>query len=334
MSHPSDHSALRNAANLDTPDSRRLPVRAETCANCGRTFAGEYCPSCGQRAELELSFIGILGGFVRELVDTERGLWRTLRDLTLRPGTTVRHYLRGQRRPFTSPGRYLLVGAIIATGCSALLNRLGLPSENVGRAAIDAAQGFTGAIEPATVDESAWGAATQGLEQVGAVPAFVLVAIAGLGGLLCRSLFRRETHSFAEALAVATYGATHATILYQGADLVSELIVRYGTPGPRVSAALNWGSEALLVVYPGLLTYGCFGASVWNGLKGGLGFAWGYIEAVLIAILGLAGYATWIHWTHPDTYAGDGTETVIVTGGFAAVLLLVHGLLELYTRPR
>ncbi|MFB6272216.1 MAG: hypothetical protein ABEL51_04890 [Salinibacter sp.] len=203
---------------------------------------------------------------------------------------------------------------------------------------MNAAQGFSDGIqdpgETAPLEGTAWRAAIQDLEQFGAYPALALVVIAGLGGLLYWALFRRDTASPAEAFAVATYATAHAAILYQCADFILELFVHYGALGARLSTAFEWSSEALLFVYPGVLTYGCFGASVWNGVKGGLGWAWGFFEAALVALVGLAGYAEWLLWTSPDAYSGEGPETAIVAGGFAAFLLLVHGALELYTRYR
>ncbi len=259
----------------------RPPAVPETCANCGRTFVGDYCPACGQRAGSELSVIGILGGFVRELVDTERGLWRAFRDLTLHPGTAMRAYLAGARQPFTNPGRYLLVGAIVTTVASAALQGIGAPDHNIGRFAVHVAQGVTkGAAEDsgeaaaASLEGAAWSAAVQDLEQLGAYPALALVLIAGLVGLLYWALFRRDTNVPAESFAVGTYATAHAVILYQCADCILELFVRHGALGARLSTAFNWGSQALLFVYPGVLTYGCFGASVWNGIKGALGLAW------------------------------------------------------------
>jgi Protein of unknown function (DUF3667). len=227
-------------------------------------------------AESELSILHILGGFVRELVDTERGLWRTLRDLTLHPGTAVQAYLAGSRRPFTSPGRYLLVGALVVTVISTTLQGIGATDSNIGRLVAVANgfnDGFQDSGETASLEGTAWRAAVQDLEQFGAYPALALVPIAGLVGLLYRTLFRRNTDFPAEAFAVATYATTHAVILFQCANFIFGLLEHYGAPEARLATAFEWSSRALLFVYPGILTYGCFGASVWNGMKGSLGFA-------------------------------------------------------------
>ncbi len=331
---PDDNTSTTNS---DPSTSARPPVVPETCANCGRTFIGDYCPGCGQRAEPAISILHILGGFVRELVDTERGLWRTFRDLTLRPGTAVKDYLTGTRRPFTSPGRYLLVGALVVTVLAATLEEIGAPASNIGRLAVIAANGFGDGVQDpghtAPLEGTAWKAATQDLEQFGAYPALVLMLIAGLVGVLYWALFRRSMTFPAEAFAVATYATAHTVVLYQSTDFVFELLVHYGALETQASLVFERASEAILFVYPCVLTYGCFGSSVWNGVKGSLGFLWGYIEAPLVALAGLAGYAEWLAWTNPDAYSGDGPGAAI-TGFFFAVLLLVHGAFKLYARYR
>lgn len=330
----SDSGSNTGKSDPGPPASMRVPVEIETCANCGRTFSGEYCPSCGQRVESELSVISILGGFVRELIETERGLWRTFKDFTLRPGTATRHYLNGVRRPFTSPGRYLLVGAIVATGSTTILNWVGTPSDGLGRFAISAAQGFTrGSGTAGASGESAWSATLHGLEQLGAVPAVVLLMLAGIAGLLYRPLFRQETDSLAEALAVATYGAAHAAILYSGTELTLELVGHYGKLGARMTTFFEWIPNGVLLLYPGVLTYGCFGPRWWNGMKGALGWTWANVESALVVIMGITGYAEWLHRINPETYTGSGPGAG-VAGASAAFLILVHGLLEVYFRYR
>lgn len=325
-------SSFRDDA-VNTGDPTRGPVETETCANCGRAFTGDYCPSCGQRASDELSVVSILGGFARELLDTERGLWRTFRDLTLRPGTTVQRYLQGERRPFTSPGRYLLVGALIATGTDAALRGVGATAPGFGKVLWGFAAGFAeGGQNPG--NESALGAVAQNFEEFGAVPALVLVLVTGLAGLLYRSLYRRETDSAAEALAVAAYGTAHGAILYQAFDFVFRLLLHYGEPVIGHPHVFHRIPLAVLFLYPGIVTYGCFGANWWNGIKGALGEAWAFIEAGLVVVVGMAGYAEWLVWAYPDGHSRGEPGSAIVAVTVVASLLLVHGAFELYARYR
>jgi hypothetical protein len=60
---------------LDSPSSALASTVA--CPNCGRRFTGTYCPTCGQKADAELTIWDIVGGFFRDLVDVTRGFWPT-----------------------------------------------------------------------------------------------------------------------------------------------------------------------------------------------------------------------------------------------------------------
>jgi hypothetical protein len=110
---------------------------------------------------------------------------------------------------------------------------------------------------------TAWSAAIQDLEQLGAYPALALVVIAGLVGILYWTLFRQDTDSPAEALAVAAYATAHATILSQCADFIFELFVHYGAPRAQVSTAFDRSSEALIRAFSrvGALGQACGTAS-------------------------------------------------------------------------
>ncbi|MFB6232335.1 MAG: hypothetical protein ABEL04_14390 [Salinibacter sp.] len=67
-------------------------VQTTECPNCGRIFAGDYCPTCGQEADPSSSVAGVIGGFFRELVDLENGFGATLVGLTLRPGQELANW--------------------------------------------------------------------------------------------------------------------------------------------------------------------------------------------------------------------------------------------------
>ena len=51
----------------------------------------------------------MLGDLVETVFGVESRTWRTVRDLTLRPGTVVRSYVEGQRMRYVNPLRYAFV---------------------------------------------------------------------------------------------------------------------------------------------------------------------------------------------------------------------------------
>jgi uncharacterized membrane protein len=313
---PGEETGTPSEASVDTVE----------CPNCGRVFTGTYCPDCGQEANRELSTVEVFGDFFRELVDTERGFWHTFKGLMLRPGTTVRRYLEGEHRPFMSPGRYLLVSAVIGGVLTQILQWI-VPSTPRQALMVGIATGFaTGFIggtqeQEALPSESAVAEAAHRAEHLGSLRILTLVALAGLAGLLYRSLFRRHVGSLGESYALAAYAVGHAVILMSGARFVLGMIHQYWIDVSMLSA---FAFLALLLFYPGTVTYGCFGASWWNGLKGTLGTLWALVEMAFVSLVGIGGYAGWLLWAHPETYSGrEPVVTALVGGGI--ILLLLHG---------
>lgn len=105
----------------ETEEAKESPGQAETavtetteCANCGRTFVGDYCPDCGQEADTTVSPFDVIAGFFRELVDLERGFWPTFKGLMLQPRTTLHEYVGGARKQYSHPGRYLMAAVVLA----------------------------------------------------------------------------------------------------------------------------------------------------------------------------------------------------------------------------
>lgn len=81
------------------------------CANCDTPLTGPYCAECGQRQD---SPIQSLPRVLREVLDhvfnADSRIWRSLRDLLLRPGELTRRYLAGARVHYIPPFRlYILL---------------------------------------------------------------------------------------------------------------------------------------------------------------------------------------------------------------------------------
>lgn len=75
-----------------------------TCATCGTEYQGNYCPRCGQssrigRYSLKNAFLLFLDVWGLG----NRGMFRTLRDLILRPGYMIRDYLSGMQMAYFPP---------------------------------------------------------------------------------------------------------------------------------------------------------------------------------------------------------------------------------------
>lgn len=72
-----------------------LSEEMHECATCGTHFEGNYCPRCGQSAQIgRYSFKKALLLFLDVWGVGNRGMFRSIRDLLLRPGYMINDYLR------------------------------------------------------------------------------------------------------------------------------------------------------------------------------------------------------------------------------------------------
>ena len=85
------------------------------CPTCGEEYQGNYCPRCGQSARIGrysiknalLLFLDVWGGM------GNRGMFRTLRDLILRPGYMIRDYISGMQMAYFPPFKLLFLLAAL-----------------------------------------------------------------------------------------------------------------------------------------------------------------------------------------------------------------------------
>lgn len=90
------------------------PEPTEACLNCGATLAGQYCASCGQRANSRLiSVWELMRDAFGDLLELDSRIWQTLIPLAIRPGQLTRDYLRGRRARFMPPFRTYLVLSVL-----------------------------------------------------------------------------------------------------------------------------------------------------------------------------------------------------------------------------
>lgn len=74
------------------------------CACCKTRYQGNFCPRCGQAARVgRFSFKNAFLLFLDVWGVGNRGMFRSIRDLMLRPGYMIRDYLRGQQAAYFPP---------------------------------------------------------------------------------------------------------------------------------------------------------------------------------------------------------------------------------------
>ncbi|HSY48300.1 MAG TPA: DUF3667 domain-containing protein [Thermoanaerobaculia bacterium] len=80
------------------------------CTNCGQKLAEEYCARCGERqpGHQDLSVGHFVHDVVHEFVHLDSKLFRTLRDLVVRPGFVTEEYFAGRKSRYIPPLRLFL----------------------------------------------------------------------------------------------------------------------------------------------------------------------------------------------------------------------------------
>ena len=80
------------------------------CAACGTEFQGNYCPRCGQSASIgRFSFKKAAMLFLDVWGMGNRSMFRSLRDLVLRPGYMIRDYLSGMQSAYFPPFKMFFI---------------------------------------------------------------------------------------------------------------------------------------------------------------------------------------------------------------------------------
>lgn len=81
-----------------------LSQEEHTCATCHTTYQGNYCPRCGQSSVVgRYSFKTAFLLFLDVWGLGNRGMFRSIRDLLLRPGYMIRDYLSGMQMAYFPP---------------------------------------------------------------------------------------------------------------------------------------------------------------------------------------------------------------------------------------
>ena len=81
-----------------------LSTEQHACANCGMQYEGNFCPRCGQSSRVgRYSFKNAFLLFLDVWGLGSRGIFRTVRDLLLRPGYLIRDYLKGMQMSYYPP---------------------------------------------------------------------------------------------------------------------------------------------------------------------------------------------------------------------------------------
>jgi len=82
------------------------------CKNCKHKFKGKFCPNCGQKSDTnEINLKYFTEELPYGLFQINRGLFFTIKELTIRPGGAVLDYIEGKRIRYFLPFSYIILMA-------------------------------------------------------------------------------------------------------------------------------------------------------------------------------------------------------------------------------
>ena len=103
------------------------------CPTCREERDTRFCGGCGEKQldDQDLTIAGLVGHALESLTNVDGRVFRSVRDLVIRPGALTAAYMRGQRRPYFAPFQLFLVTNVLffvvqsALGFQVLSNDLG-----------------------------------------------------------------------------------------------------------------------------------------------------------------------------------------------------------------
>lgn len=89
-------------------------INSGQCLNCGEPVSGNYCSNCGQKFQpTKLPLRLYLEDTVETLFNVDNRVFKTLKDLFLRPGKITKEYISGHRATYLPPLRIYISISIL-----------------------------------------------------------------------------------------------------------------------------------------------------------------------------------------------------------------------------
>lgn len=90
-------------------------ITFEKCKKCGTEFCGNYCPECGNPKKLQRIDRKYITNQVASVLNFDRGILYTIKELLIRPGITVKNFIVEDRNRIVKPVMFILIASLIYT---------------------------------------------------------------------------------------------------------------------------------------------------------------------------------------------------------------------------
>lgn len=83
------------------------------CKNCDEKISGNYCQNCGSPREIQRIDRRYIFDEISSVVNFDKGIFYTIRELFIRPGVTVHKFIDGDRKRIVKPIIFLIICSLI-----------------------------------------------------------------------------------------------------------------------------------------------------------------------------------------------------------------------------
>jgi hypothetical protein len=89
--------------------------KATTCSRCDSVLSGKYCSNCGQPQQLRRINGQYVLSEIGSVLNFDKGILFTIRELVLRPGSSIRTFIAEDRGRLMKPILFIIVCSLIYT---------------------------------------------------------------------------------------------------------------------------------------------------------------------------------------------------------------------------
>jgi|TARA_B110000211_G_C13905292_1_gene475876 hypothetical protein len=181
------------------------------CKNCEEEFNGNFCNNCGQKSETKkINYSYLIDEISNNILQVNRGIFFTIKELSIRPGHSIREFLNGKRKQHFKPIAFVLLTSALYVLVTFLLNEktfLGSVFSGMVRALTE-----TGSEKSMTANILSWLSNNFNYSSLFLLPFFSLASYIS---------FRKEEYNFFEHLVLNCYLTGQQTLIY----LISTIII-------------------------------------------------------------------------------------------------------------
>ena len=92
------------------------------CTNCNSNLHGEFCSNCGQSQELKRINGQYIFSEISSVLNFDKGILYTIKELLIRPGISVRKFILEDRKRLVRPIIFIIITSLIYTIAQQWLN--------------------------------------------------------------------------------------------------------------------------------------------------------------------------------------------------------------------